>query len=219
MNLALKEALHTIPKDQFDSTSAAILEYKETMGVENSDNNEKWLIMPRQFSRSAARFSIPINTQTLSTMTPYEYLSRYVWISDYRKHLYRYVFNKYVREILDHQDDDTENDDDLIEAETPSYATNEKSIQAYEFKECKMPFKDLTIAFTDVLGYCGPVEQISNKIENIIQLTGVNKIIDLNINFRSWCGLVAFAERYLNDVPFDDDPCDEVEYTVFFSFI
>lgn len=210
MNLALREALHTIPKDQFDTSSAALQEYKESFGVESGSDNEKWLVMPRQFSRSAVRFSIPINTQKLTTMTPFEYLSQYVWISDHRKHLYRYVFNKYVSETDDQQDNDNENEDDLIETETPSHATNEISIQAYEFKECLMHLKDLPMAFENVLGYCGPVENVSTKIDDITQLIGLNEINHSTINFRSWCGLVAFAERYLNDVSIDEDPCDEV---------
>lgn len=209
MNLALKEALHTIPKDQFNTCSAVLQDFKESSGAELDGNNEKWLVMPRQFARLAARFSIPINTQRLATLTPFEYLSQYVWISDHRKHLYRFVFNKYVGETSDQQDADSENDDDL-ERETPSHATNEKSIQAYEFKECLMPYRDLTNAFTNVLGYCGPVEQMTEKIENIIQVTNLNEMEHPMINFRSWCGLVAFAERFLNNMPFDEDPCDEV---------
>lgn len=210
MNLALKEALHTIPKDQFDTSSVALHDYKESFGVKSGSDNEKWLVMPRKFSRSSVRFSIPINTQKLSTMTPFEYLSQYVWISDHRKHLYRYVFNKYLSETTDQEGDDSENDDDVIEMETPSHATNEISIQAYEFKECLMQLKDLTVAFENVLGYCGPVENVSTKIDDIIKLIRLNEIYQQNINFRCWCGLVAFAERYLNDVSFDEDPCDEV---------
>lgn len=214
MNTALKEALQTIPKDQFNTCSVALQEFKQTFGVENGVNNEKWLIMPRQFLRSAARFSVPVNTQKLATLTVFEYLSRYVWISDHRKHLYRFVFNKYVCEVTSDQDIDNDNEEDLdLERDTPSRAT-EKSIQAYVFKECVMPFTELTHAFTNVLGYCGPVEQMAQKIEQIITLTKVNENEHSFINFRSWCGLVAFAERYLNDLTFDEDPCDEVGFQV-----
>ncbi|XP_055316037.1 uncharacterized protein LOC129575885 [Sitodiplosis mosellana] len=216
MNTALKEALQTIPKDQFNTCSAALQEFKQSFGVESGVNNDKWLIMPRKFLRSAARFSLPVNTQKLATLTVFEYLSQYVWISNHRKHLYRFVFNKYVCDVTDDQDIDNDNDNDNededeheLERDTPSRAT-EKSIQAYVFKECVMPFNELTNGFTNVLGYCGPVEQMAGKIEQIIKLTNVNENDHPFVNFRSWCGLVAFAERFLNNLPFDEDPCDEV---------
>lgn len=211
MNTALKEALQTIAKDQFNSCSTALQGFKERFGVECGVNNDKWLEMPRQFLRSAARFSLPINTQKLSTLTVFEYLSQYVWVSDHRKHLYRFVFNRYVCDAP--MDDDLLNentDEHELDRDTPSSATHAKSIHAYVFKECVMPFRELNNAFTNVLGYCGPVEQMSEKIEKIVELTQVNEIDHGLINFRSWCGLVAFSERYLNDLSFEEDPCDEV---------
>lgn len=85
MNTALKEALQTIPRDQFNRNLAAVNEYKQTFGVDCNVENDKWLVMPREFARSATRFSLPINTQKLATLTPFEYLSQYVWCSDHRK--------------------------------------------------------------------------------------------------------------------------------------
>lgn len=209
MNTALKEALQTIPKDQFNRNSAALLEFKQTFGVDCNVKNDKWLVMPRQFARSATRFSLPINTQKLATLTPFEYLSQYVWCSDHRKHLYRYIFNKYLCDATDEQqpEDDCDNES---ERDTPSNAANEKSMQAYVFKECIMPFGELTNAFKNVLGYCGPIDEMSEKISTIIEITNVNDTDNSTINFRSFCGLVAFAERYLNNTPFEEDPLDEV---------
>ncbi|XP_031638772.1 uncharacterized protein LOC116350915 [Contarinia nasturtii] len=218
MNTALKEAFQTIPMDQFNNSNAALHEFNENkFGVENSVNNDKWLIMPRQFMRSATRFSLPINTQKLTTLTAFEYLSQYVWISDHRKNLYRFVFNKYICKMNDQQDmDDNENEDENeLERATPSQTTNEKSIQPNVYRECVMSFNDLIDAFTNVLGYCGPVEQMLEKIQQIIKLTEINDKDHSTINFRSWCGLVAFAERFLNNLSFEEDPCDEVEIADF----
>lgn len=220
MNLALKEAIHTIPKDQFNTSSEALHEFKEMFDIEIGESNEKWLVMPRQFARSATRFSLPVNTMKLATLTPFEYLSWYVWISDHRKHLYRFVFNKYVCDAVDQvEGDDNENNDgdDDVERDTPSHETTQKSIPAYEFLECVMPFTELVNAFTNVLGYCGPIEQMADKIEQLLQLTQLNSSDHKWINFRSWCGLVAFAERYLNDLPFEEDLCDEVCNVCFLS--
>lgn len=194
--------------------SAALQEFKQSFGVESGVDNEKWLKMPRQFLRSAARFSLPVNTQKLTIMTVFEYLSQYVWISDHRKHLYRFVFNKYVCDVTNDEDIDNDNDDDLeLDRDTPS-RTTEKSIQPYVFKECVIPFGELINGFTNVLGYCGPVDQVADKIHQIIVLTNVNEIDYPFINFRSWCGLVAFAERFLNNLPFEEDPCDEVGWVI-----
>lgn len=118
------------------------------------------------------------------------------------------MFNKYVADTSNEEaEDDDEND---LERDTPSNAANENSVRACVFKECVMPFKELENAFTNVLGYCGPIEQMADKIKQIIDLTKINETDNSTINFRSWCGLVAFAERYLNDMPFDEDPLDEV---------
>lgn len=108
--------------------------------------------------------------------------------------------------------DDNENGyDNDLDRDTPSHGTTtQKSIPIYEFKERVMPFTELVNAFTNVLGYCGPIDQMSDKIRQIIQLTQLNDTDHQLINFRSWCGLVAFAERYLNNLSFEDDPCDEV---------
>lgn len=225
MNKALKEALRTIPKDQFDKDSLVLSEFKSNFGIKHFDN-EKWLLMPRKFTRSATRFSLPINTIKLTTLTPFEYVSQYIWISNHRKHLYRFVFNKYLSDPNDSIDNDCNEDtnngnvgigidgDGCIqehERDTPSNDTNEKSlISFYNFKECIIPFEQLNTAFVDVLGYCGPIERCSEKIVKIIELTNVNASEHPYINFRSWCGLVAFAERYLNPLPMDVDPCDEV---------
>lgn len=213
MSIALKEALQTIPKSQLDVDSTVLSEFKSNFGVKSVDN-EKWLQMPRKFTRSASRFSLPINTVKLATLTPFEYLSRYVWISDYRKHLYRFVFNQYLSEMNDAMDVDcNEPDEDVQERDTPSSdttTTNKSMISFCVFTECIMPFDQLKTAFIDVLGYCGPVERCIEKITQIMELIQLNASDHSFIHFRSWCGLVAFAERFLNTVPFDLDPCDEV---------
>lgn len=207
MSTALKEALQTIPKSQLEADSNVLSEFKTNFGVKSFDS-EKWLKMPRKFTRSATRFSLPINIIKLTTLTPFEYLSRYVWISDHRKHLYRFVFNKYLSEMNDSMDADcNEPNEDVQERDTP----NKSMISFCIFTECIIPFEQLKTAFVDVLGYCGPVERCTEKVTEIMELIELNVSDHSFINFRSWCGLVAFAERFLNVVPFDLDPCDEVK--------
>lgn len=212
MNKALQEALHTIPKHRLCGESEALLAFKDTFSAK-SINNGKWLTMPRKFTRCATRFTLPINTQKLSTLTPFEYLSQFVWISDHRKQLYRFVFNKYVVEYDDAVDND--NDSNNVECETPIDNVPKKSVSYCQYIECVMLVKDLRDAFFDVLGYCGTTDHLAEQIVKLTALVQLNSTDSTRINYRSWCGLVAFAERFLNLTSFDEDPCDEVEIADF----
>lgn len=212
MNKALQEALHTIPKHQLNSESKALHAFKETFNAESIDN-EKWLTMPRKFTRSATRFTLPINTHKLASITPFEYMSKYVWISDHRKQLYRLVFNKYVVECDDVGGNGNDSND--IECETPIDNVPSKSFSYCDYNECVIPMKELHRALFDVLGYCGATDRLSEKITEILAKIQLNQLDQSRMNYRSWCGLVAFAERYLNPTDFDEDPCDEVEIADF----
>lgn len=212
MNKALQEALHTIPKHRLCSDSEALLAFKDTFSSASNDN-AKWLTMPRKFTRSATRFTLPINTQRLSILTPFEYLSEFVWISDHRKQLYRFVFNKYVVECYGAGDND--DDTNTVDCETPVDNAPRKSLSYCQYTECVMLLKELRNAFFDVLGYCGTTDHLAEQIAKLLQLVQLNLADSTRINYRSWCGLVAFAERFLNSTGFEEDPCDEVEIADF----
>lgn len=200
MHKALKEAFRTIPPDKVNEDSEALRKFKETINIPNV-NNEKWLLMPRKYTRNSARFSLPINTHDLATITPFEYVSRHVWVSNYRKELYNYVFTKYLPEPID-----------------PEAVNNIKgvSVDVIDGDPKPIPFdKERTISFDilesalkDVLGFHGTVEKI-NEIKSMLL---VNAETNGKINFRSWCGVVAFGERFLNSLSHIEDPCDEVLY-------
>lgn len=66
MNKALREALRTIPPEQINVESEALRKFKETVKISDIDN-EKWLDMPRKFTRKSARFGLPINTMDLAS--------------------------------------------------------------------------------------------------------------------------------------------------------
>lgn len=206
MNKALTEAFRTIPSDQMNCENPALREFKQTIGIEKVDS-EKWLEMPRKFTRSATRFRLPTNTQRLSTLASFEYLSQFVWVSNHRKQLYRFVFNKYLCDSSEGGLDDG-NDGDSIE----SANTTEKPPSFFELSQCVMAYSSLDIALNDVLGYCGTVEQMSEHIVKIKEMIFDAETLIILISFRSWCGVVAFAERYLNPLSFEDDPSDEVWY-------
>lgn len=215
MNRALKEALRTIPNDQIDAESPALRAFKDTIGIDGIVDTEKWLTMPRKYTRSSARFSLPINTNDLTRLTPFTYLSRHVWISNHRKQLYRFVFNKYICEATaqpmnssSHEMDLAADDMRSILFETPSDDSN-KTMRFVDVKECIMDAQSLNDALIDVLGF--PVDAISSSINEIRDMLDIRDELEFAyLTFRNWCGIVAFAERYLNSMPMDVDPCDEV---------
>lgn len=223
MGKALKEAFRTIPPDQINADSQALHQFKQTITLKDLDN-EKWITMPRRYTRCSARFTLPINTQDLTNMSPLQYVSKHVWITDYRKQLYRYVFTKFL-----HEDDvnemtsennveeinvESSNRNNVFESSQANTPTDTGSKIHFSYlKERLMDFKQIDSALIDVLGFHGTSERI-NEIKEILMLD--TNPIDM-VNFRSWCGIVAFAERFLNTNPISEDPCDEVEIADFES--
>lgn len=75
--------------------------------------------------------------------------------------------------------------------------------------------EDLDAALGDVLGFYGTPERIV-EIRAMLCLADANQQqsqpeqMVARMNFRSWCGVVAFGERFLNRVSRTEDPCDEV---------
>lgn len=67
MNKALQEALRTIPPEQINAESEALRKFKETVRITEVDN-EKWLNMPRKYTRNSARFGLPVNTMDLASI-------------------------------------------------------------------------------------------------------------------------------------------------------
>lgn len=73
-------------------------------------------------------------------------------------------------------------------------------------RERTIALGDLHFALKTVLGFHGTDNKI-NDIKSILQL---NERDHAQLNYRSWCGIVAFSERYLNASPRMDDRCDKV---------
>lgn len=192
MNRALLEAYRTIPPDKLNHESDALLEFKDAHQIPQ-ENHEKWLSMPRKYTRNSARFTLPIDTYDLERITPFQYVSRHIWISEYRKHLYHMVFVKYLPEEAVTDGVDVAADEAPVEARPP-------------FKERTIAFDVLGAALDDVLGFHGTAEKVA-EIKELLQLDSNEHPY---INYRSWCGIVAFGERYLNQLSRDEDRCDAV---------
>lgn len=134
-------------------------------------------------------------------MTVIQYLSNFVWISRQRKQMYKRVFLKYIK-LSNEEDQDTEKPVQNSSNET------EILLPFTEYRERHMCIEHLYQALEDVLEFYGT----ESNINRMLRLLNYDELKQENylINFRSWCGIVAFAERLALDDPFCTDSCDEV---------
>lgn len=198
------EALRTMSHETIE-TAETLRQRQINIGLPDVDN-ERWLPMPRKYTRNSARFTLPLNTQDLTVLTPIQYVSRHVWIAGHRKQLYHFVFNKFVTEPIDLHSDSLNKkstNDDATPSET------DKTFNFYHSRDRMMASKHLDTALNIVLGFHGTAVKI-NKIREILLLNNDDDISEFN--FRAWSGIVAFAERFLNELPMDEDPTDEVAF-------
>lgn len=63
--------------------------------VIHREESDFWLELPRTFSFTSARFELPLDMNSLVSMTPVDYLSRHVTISSSRRQLYDKVFSRH----------------------------------------------------------------------------------------------------------------------------
>lgn len=203
MNKALTEALRFILPEQVEHENSALRQCKESILFPNVDN-ERWLPMPRKYTRNSTRFTLPIKTGDLTILTPFQYVSQHVWISNHRKQLYQYVFSKFVAETNAPVNDKL--NERLNVQDTPPSDIDKCGFDFYQNRERVMEYKHLDQALKFALGFHGTTEKIA-KVKEIL-LLNQDEIVELN--FRSWGGVVAFTERYLNELPVEEDPIDEV---------
>lgn len=133
-------------------------------------------------------------------MTALDYLSKYVWVSQQRKQLYKRVFLKYINRC---------------EQQESELALGSDDAPLVEYKERTMAWRSLPQALEDVLEFHGTEENVKNTLTSLdYEATGSGEV-----DFRAWCGIVSFAERLAltNAACSDDDSCDELEKSDFNS--
>lgn len=252
LNRALAEAIRTVPPDQLDRASDALLAYQAAHPLAPADPI-RWLGMPRKYTRKSVRFTLPINTYDLRTITPFEYVSRHVWLSDYRKELCRCVFVKYqppassASAVTGEGGNETttnsatgnatttntnssdnnagpvgnRNNDDGAAAAAMAADENASTAAPVLVERTLDCTADLDAALGEVLGFYGTPERIVEiramlclDVEHQQPQTQLPQKeqaqMVARMNFRSWCGVVAFGERFLNRLSRTQDPCDEV---------
>ncbi|XP_055527927.1 uncharacterized protein LOC129720464, partial [Wyeomyia smithii] len=209
---AMREAFRTATLDKLNFQSKEVRQLQGSINVHDIDH-DKWIDLPRKYSRSSARFELPMDTRTLSTMTPIEYLKRHVVLSDDRKMLYHRIFvrnlpaddSKTVQESID-----TES---LPETETVSQAASFRNLLADITRV--IPMANFDKAMHEALGFHGTPEKIF-EIRELLELN-YEYYQEIPIDFRSWCGIVAFSERYIITQDRKTDPCNELEMVDFES--
>lgn len=133
-------------------------------------------------------------------MTALDYLSKYVWVSQQRKQLYKRVFLKYLNRV---------------EQQESELALGSDDSPLVEYKDRTMAWRSLPQALEDVLEFHGTEENVKNTLTYLsYEATGSGEV-----DFRAWCGIVSFAERLAltNAARSDDDSCDELEKSDFNS--
>uniref|UniRef100_A0A182PK99 Uncharacterized protein n=1 Tax=Anopheles epiroticus TaxID=199890 RepID=A0A182PK99_9DIPT len=213
---AIREAFRTATMDKLNFQTDAVRTLQRSAKQLSDVDYEKWIDLPRKYSRSSARFELPIDTRKLTRMTPIEYLHDYVVLSDDRKQLYHRIFARNLpREepkasgVLESVDSDS-----LPETETgPIEVDSTRNLLADVTRY--IPMNCFDKALHEALGFHGTPERIA-AIRELLELN-YDPFNELQIDFRTWCGIVAFSERFINSLDREQDPCDELEMVDFES--
>lgn len=134
-----------------------------------------------------------------------KYLSQFVIVSNKLKQQYRRIFLKNLPEEIEEEKpkiDDMDNESPRNDAEIIK-----QPIKLDLVKIRTLPLSVFDKALQEVLGFHGTLE----KIQELKEFLKIDAEADENlIDFRLWCGIVAFAERFITKIIRDLDPCNEV---------
>ncbi|XP_059608214.1 uncharacterized protein LOC132256051 [Phlebotomus argentipes] len=206
MNAALREAIRSLPFDVDPREPEVVRNVRETLNLP-AVNHEKWLTLPRKYTRLVSRFELPIDSTDLSQLTPVEYLSKYVSVSNYRKQLYHRIFIRYIPEIKIDELGEREAD---WEAGQDDWAACEDMASEY-LSQRLIPAAHMQEALKTALHPHGSPTTLATVADKLA-LTPHD-----GINFRAWCGIVAFAERFITTIHRERDARHEIEVTDFES--
>ncbi|KAK9744704.1 hypothetical protein QE152_g7472 [Popillia japonica] len=104
---ALEEALKAVQVEKVTCDELKMLKQELKIPVINV---EFWLSLPRTFSRSSARFELPMDSTTLSHLTPMDYIKESINITSSRRLLYNCIFNRHKIEY----EEDEENQERIM---------------------------------------------------------------------------------------------------------
>lgn len=203
----LQEVLRTISPEKMGVDSDAVLEMKDNLQFVDTDY-EKWMHLPRKFSRSSARFELPMDLRELFKLKAFDYLSKYVFVEPDKKQLYHRIFVKYLPKDKINRE---ENDNEEFFARVNSGKPGAREDLLMQIRT--LQYDDLKEAMKEVLGFHATDEKIQ-EVLNYLELEDID-IENLHINFRTFTGIVAFSERLLTTLDQNDDPRNEIEIADF----
>uniref|UniRef100_A0A182XFR0 Uncharacterized protein n=1 Tax=Anopheles quadriannulatus TaxID=34691 RepID=A0A182XFR0_ANOQN len=213
---AIREAFRTATMDKLNFQTDAVRTLQRSAKQLSDVDYEKWIDLPRKYSRSSARFELPIDTRKLTRMTPIEYLHDHVVLSNDRKQLYHRIFARNLprEETKASGALESVDSDSLPETETgPLEVDSTRNLLADVTRY--IPMNCFDKALHEALGFHGTPERIA-AIRELLELN-YDPFNELQIDFRTWCGIVAFSERFINSLDREQDPCDELEMVDFES--
>ncbi|XP_036327433.1 uncharacterized protein LOC118740043 [Rhagoletis pomonella] len=193
---ALREAIKYLPEKK----PKAIQKVAENLETPTFTSQSK---LPRKLSKSATRFDVPLDLKLLEEMTILDYLGQYVWVSSQRKQLFKRVFLQYLPTEVNKSEEVA----DANHSKMSGNADEDCMPILNEYVERRIPMTCLPKALEDVLEFYGTEKNISE----ILRLLDYEKEkSSKEINFRTWCGIVSFAERLALENPTSSDSCDEL---------
>jgi hypothetical protein len=148
----------------------------------------------------------------LTVLTPLSYLARYVYVSGNLKQLYHRVFIKYLpEEVTQSKLDKTGSIDSESETGDLVKKKDKKLKKEIKLVERKLSYDVLDAGLQEVLGFHGTFEKIA-EIKEVLDFGATAEVGVVEVNFRLWCGLVAFSERYLTTLTHQQDARHEVGF-------
>lgn len=201
----LQEVLRTISPEKMGVDSDAVEEMKATLNLPDTDY-ETWMHLPRKFSRSSARFEFPMDFKELAKLTPLTYLSKFVFFESDVMQLYHRIFVKYLpKDKANREENDNEEFFARVNAGGKSGARDDLLSSRCLLDDA------LEQGLRECLGFYAT----DDKIVEIMSYLELEKIEEPNINFRTFAGVVAFAERVITTLDQNEDPRNEIEIADF----
>lgn len=201
----LQEVLRTISPDKMGVDSDAVFEAKNTLSLVETDY-EKWMHLPRKYSRFSARFEFPMDFKELAKLTPLYYLSKFVFIESDVMQLYHRTYVKFLpKDKINREENDNEEFFARVNANGKPIARPDMLLTR------SLPESSLEEALKEVLGFHATEE----KILEILNYLELEKVEEVFINFRTFSGIVAFSERLITTLDQNEDPRNEIEIADF----
>lgn len=201
----LQEVLRTISPEKMGVDSDVVEEMKEKMNLTETAY-DVWMHLPRKFTRSSSRFEFPMDFKELAKLTPLTYLSKFVFFESDVMQLYHRIFVDFLPKDKTNRE---ENDNEEFFARVN--AGGKLGPRDDLLSSRCLQDDALEQALRQCLGFYASDE----KVVEIMEYLELEKVEEPHINFRTFAGIVAFAERVITTLDQNEDPRNEIEIADF----